>query len=84
MVGWCGEVMLIYEKKEREGSLDVETLVYFSGKKDGVLNIAQGVYKGAEVVSHSSVTLTTLQYTNIVSIVSQIQIQNFLKDYKAK
>ena len=76
--------MLIYEKKEKEGRLDIETLVYLSVKKDALLNIAQGVYKEDKVVSHSSITLTPMQYATIISIASQIQIQLFLKDYKAE
>ena len=76
--------MIIYEKKEKEGRLDIETLAYLSVKKDGVLNITQGVYKEDKVVSHSSITLTPIQYTSIISIASKLQIQKFLKDYKAE
>ena len=76
--------MLIYDKTETEGDIDVETKAYFSNKKKGVLNISQGLYKGAEVLSHSSVTLNAIQYAQIVIISSKLQIEKFLKDYKTE
>ena len=76
--------MLIYDKTETEGDIDVETKAYFSKEKQVVLNISQGLYKGAEVLSHSSVTLNAIQYAQIVSIASKMQIEKFLKDYKTE
>ena len=76
--------MLIYEKKEKEGSLDIETLAYAGSEKGANLTLSQAIYRGPEVVAHSSVTLGPLQYAEIISILSQIEIQKFLTGYKAK
>ena len=76
--------MLIYEKKEKEGSLDIETLAYVGSEKGANLTLSQAVYRGPEVVAQSSVTLGPLQYAEIVTILSQIEIQKFLTGYKAK
>lgn len=76
--------MLIYEKIEKEGLLDIETLAYADSEKGGNLTLSQAIYRGSEVVAHSSITLGPLQYAQIVTILSQIEIQKFLTGYKAK
>ena len=76
--------MLIYEKKEKEGSLDIETLAYVGSEKGANLTLSQAIYRGTEVIAHSSVTLGPVQYAEIVTILSQIEIQKFLTGYKAK
>tara|TARA_Y100000310_G_scaffold217931_1_gene219048 strand:- start:152 stop:382 length:231 start_codon:yes stop_codon:yes gene_type:complete len=76
--------MLIYESSEKEGGLDIETLAY-TGSEEGVnLILSQGLYRGPEVVSHSSIILKPVEYARIVTILSQIEIQKFLKDYKTE
>ena len=76
--------MLIYDKTEKEGDIDIETKAYYSNEKQGVLNISQGLYKGSEVLSHSSITLNAIQYAQIISIASKMQMEKFLQDYKTE
>jgi len=76
--------MLIYELKEKEGELDIETLAYLGSEKGANLVLTQGVYRGPTVVAHSSITLKPMECAKIVTVLSQIEIGKFLKDYKAK
>jgi hypothetical protein len=76
--------MLIYENTEKAGLLDIETLAYSDSEKGANLTLSQSIYRGPEVVAHSSITLGPLQYAKIVTILSEIEIQKFLTGYKAK
>ena len=76
--------MLIFESTETSGSLGVETKAYLDeeGVRGG-LTISQTLYRGEKVVSHSSIDMNPVEYAKIVTILSQIEIEKFLKNYKA-
>ena len=76
--------MLIYELKETEGELDIETLAYIGIEKGASLILIQGIYRGPEVVAHSSIILDPIECAKIVTTLSQIEIHKFLPSHKAK
>ena len=70
--------MLIYELKETEGELDIETLAYIGIEKGANLILIQGIYRGPEVVAHSSIILDTIECAKILTTLSQIENHKFL------
>jgi hypothetical protein len=73
--------MLIYDVSQKEGSLGVETRAYYN--YDSLkLNLVQSLYRGPEVVAHSSICLTPAEFSVIISSVSKLHVANFMKKYK--
>ena len=75
--------MLVYDKNETEGSLGIETKAYYDYDKLS-LNIVQSLHRGPEVIAHSSINLTPLQFSEMVSAVSELHIKYFMKNYEAE
>ena len=72
--------MIVYEQTEKLSKSDIETVAYFN-IKDGKLTVAQCLYDGPEVLSHSSITLSTQQYNEIIDISNAIYLKKFLNLY---
>lgn len=85
LAGLFGVLMLIFESTETNGSLGVETRAYLDEEdRRAGLTLSQTLYRGEKVVSHSSIEMEPVDYAKIVTILSQIEIEKFLKNYKAK
>lgn len=84
LAGLFGVSMLIFESTEDNGSLGVETKAYLDEDRKGGLTLSQTLYRGEKVVSHSSIDMEPVDYAKIVTVLSQIEIQKFLTNYKAK
>ena len=72
--------MIIYEQTEKLSKSDIETVAFFN-MKDGKLTVAQCLYDGPQVLSHSSITLSALQYNEITNISNAVYLKKFLNLY---
>ena len=85
MAGLFGVLMLIFESTETNGSLGVETRAYLDEEdRRAGLTLSQTLYRREKVVSHSSIDMEPVDYAKIVTVLSQIEIQKFLTNYKAE
>ena len=84
LAGLFGVLMLIFESTETNGSLGVETRAYLDEDRKGGLTLSQTLYRREKVVSHSSIDMEPVDYAKIVTVLSQIEIQKFLTNYKAE
>ena len=75
--------MIIYDEKDKskKTNKETETLAFFD-MDDAGLTITQSVFDGAEVLTHSSITLSTEEYNKIVSMANAIYFKRFLNLYK--
>ena len=84
LAGLFGVLMLIFESTETNGSLGVETRAYLDEDRKGGLTLSQTLYRREKIVSHSSIDMEPVDYAKIVTVLSQIEIQKFLTNYKAE
>jgi|TARA_B100000029_G_scaffold374158_1_gene368474 ribosomal protein L14 len=75
--------MIIYDEKDKSKKTNRETeTVAFFDMDDASLTVTQSIFDGSEVLTHSSITLSTEEYNKIINIANAIYFKRFLNLYK--